>query len=125
MNKQNIKSILTNARLRLVAATCLILAGLALPAAELARASEGRGGPPGPPNTMTFLIPASVCGFPVQGEKRIYVTAKAGSVFSLAKLDNQKRISHGREIQRRLAHLCSLGHAQSSAGEREGDRQRR
>jgi len=66
MNKQNIKSILTNARLRLVAATCLILAGLALPATELARASEGRGGPPGPPNTMTFLIPASVCGFPVQ-----------------------------------------------------------
>ena len=66
MNKQIIKSILTNARLRLVAATCLILAGLALPTAELARASEGRGGPPGPPNTMTFLIPASVCGFPVQ-----------------------------------------------------------
>ena len=50
MNKQIIKSILTNARLRLVAATCLILAGLALPTAELARASEGRGGPPGPPN---------------------------------------------------------------------------
>src|SRR5436190_11227709 len=66
MNKQSVKSILTNARLRLVAATCLILAGLALPATELARASEGRGGPPGPPNTMTFLIPASVCGFPVQ-----------------------------------------------------------
>ena len=66
MNKQIIKSILTNARLRLVAATRLILAGLALPTAELARASEGRGGPPEPPNTMTFLIPASVCGFSVQ-----------------------------------------------------------
>src|SRR5712692_9471032 len=65
MNKQNIKSILTNARLRLVAATCLILAGLAFPTAELARASSGRGGPP-QPITVTFLIPANVCGFPVQ-----------------------------------------------------------
>lgn len=66
MNKQIIKSILTNARLRLVAATCLILAGLALPTAELASASEGRGGPPGPITTVTVFIPASVCGFPVQ-----------------------------------------------------------
>ena len=66
MNKQNIKSILTNARLRLVAATCLILAGVALPTAELARASDGRGGPPGPINTTVLLVPASVCGFPVQ-----------------------------------------------------------
>jgi hypothetical protein len=66
MNKQIIKSILTNARLRLVAATCLILAGLTLPTAELARASEGRGGPPGPITTVTVFIPASVCGFPVQ-----------------------------------------------------------
>ena len=66
MNKQNIKSILTNARLRLVAATCLILAGVALPTAEFARASEGRGGPPGPINTTVLLVPASVCGFPVQ-----------------------------------------------------------
>jgi hypothetical protein len=65
MNKQIIKSILTNARLRLVAATCLILAGLALPTAELARASEGRGGPPEPIN-VTVFIPASVCGFPAQ-----------------------------------------------------------
>ena len=31
MNKQIIKSILTNARLRLVAATCLILAGIGPP----------------------------------------------------------------------------------------------
>src|SRR5439155_7956024 len=62
MNKQNIKSILTNARLRLVAATCLILAGLGLPTAELAR---GGGSPPGP-LTMTFIIPYTVCGFPVQ-----------------------------------------------------------
>ena len=61
MNKQNIKSILTNARLRLVAATCLILAGLGLPTAELARGS----GRPGP-FYMTFTIPASVCGFAVQ-----------------------------------------------------------
>ena len=66
MNKQIIKSILTNARLRLVAATCLILAGLALPTAELARASEGRGGPPAPITTVTVFIPDSVCGFPVQ-----------------------------------------------------------
>src|SRR5947208_4331911 len=65
MNKQIIKSILTNARLRLVAATCLILAGLALPTAELARASEGRGSPPQPID-VTVFIPASVCGFPVQ-----------------------------------------------------------
>jgi hypothetical protein len=65
MNKQIIKSILTNARLRLVAATCLILAGLALPTAELARASEGRGGPP-EPITVTVIIPDTVCGFPVQ-----------------------------------------------------------
>src|SRR5712692_2868515 len=65
MNKQNIKSILTNARLRLVAATSLILAGLALPTAELARASEGRGSPPEPIN-FTFFVPASVCGFPVE-----------------------------------------------------------
>ena len=62
MNKQNIKSILTNARLRLVAATCLILAGLGLPTAELAR---GGGSPPQPINT-TLFVPASVCGFPVQ-----------------------------------------------------------
>ena len=48
MKKQNIKSILTNARLRLVAATCLILAALGLPTAELVRASGGRGGPPQP-----------------------------------------------------------------------------
>src|SRR6266853_2485155 len=65
MNKQNIKSILTNARLRLVAATCLILAGLGLPAAEFSRASSGRGGPP-EPITVTFIIPDTVCGFPVQ-----------------------------------------------------------
>jgi len=65
MKKQNIKSILTNARLCLVAATCLILAGLALPTAELARASAGRGGQP-EPFTVTVFIPASVCGFPVQ-----------------------------------------------------------
>ncbi len=50
MNKQNIKSILTNARLRLVAATCLILAGLGLPTAELAR---GGGSPPGPFTMIT------------------------------------------------------------------------
>jgi hypothetical protein len=62
MNKQNIKPILTNARLRLVAATCLILAGLGLPTAELAR---GSGSPPGP-FTMTFIIPDTVCGFPLQ-----------------------------------------------------------
>src|SRR5438876_9513124 len=61
MNKQDIKSILTNARLRLVAATCLILAGLGLPTAELARGS----GRPGP-FYMQFTIPASVCGFAVQ-----------------------------------------------------------
>jgi len=64
MNKQNIKSILTDARLRLVAATCLILAGLGLPTAELARAG-GRGSPP-EPITVTFIIPDTVCGFPVQ-----------------------------------------------------------
>jgi hypothetical protein len=62
MNKQNIKSILTNARLRLAAVTCLILAGLGLPTAELVR---GGGSPPQPIN-VTVFIPASVCGFPVQ-----------------------------------------------------------
>src|SRR5437016_2874537 len=72
MNKQNIKSILTNARLRLVAATCLILAGLGLPTAELAR---GGGSPPGP-FTMTFTIPASVCGFEVQET----ITGKLGVI---------------------------------------------
>jgi len=76
MNKQIIKSILTNARLRLVAATCLILAGLALPTAELARASEGRGGPPEPITTVTVFIPASVCGFPVQAT----VTGRLGVI---------------------------------------------
>jgi len=74
MNKQNIKSILTNARLRLVAATCLILAGLGLPTAELARAG-GRGSPP-EPFTMTFTIPASVCGFEVQET----ITGKLGVI---------------------------------------------
>ena len=62
MNKQNIKSILTNARLRLAAVTCLILAALGLPTAELVR---GGGSPPQPIN-VTVFIPASVCGFPVQ-----------------------------------------------------------
>src|SRR5437867_2002586 len=62
MNKQNIKSILTNARLRLAAVTCLILAALGLPTAELVR---GGGSPPQPINVTEF-IPASVCGFPVQ-----------------------------------------------------------
>src|SRR5437667_1495991 len=60
MNKQNIKSILTNARLRLAAVTCLILAALGLPTAHLVR-----GSPPQPIN-VTVFIPASVCGFPVQ-----------------------------------------------------------
>ena len=73
--KQNIKSILTNARLRLAAATCLILAGLALPTAELARASSGRGGPP-EPITVTFIIPDTVCGFPVQET----ITGKLGVI---------------------------------------------
>src|SRR5439155_15573319 len=75
MNKQTIQSILTNARLRLAAATCLILAGLALPMAGLARASEGRGGPPGP-ITVTFIIPDTVCGFPVQET----ITGKLGVI---------------------------------------------
>jgi len=62
MNKQNIKSILTNARLRLAAVTCLILAALGLPTAELVRG----GGSPPQPIDVTVFIPASVCGFPVQ-----------------------------------------------------------
>src|SRR6266705_1688012 len=74
MNKQNIKSILTNARLRLVAATCLILAGLGLPTAELARAG-GRGSPP-EALTVTFSIPDTVCGFPVQET----ITGKLGVI---------------------------------------------
>ena len=75
MNKQNIKSILTNARLRLVAVTCLILAGLGLPTAEFARASSGRGAPP-EPITVTFIIPDTVCGFPVQET----ITGKLGVI---------------------------------------------
>src|SRR5438477_10349459 len=74
MNKQNIKSILTNTRLRVVAGTCLILAGLGLPTAELARGS----GRPGP-FYMTFTIPASVCGFAVQET----ITGRLGGVISL------------------------------------------
>ncbi len=74
MNKPNIKSILTNARLRLVAATCLILAGLGLPTAELARAG-GHGSPPQPIST-TLLIPATVCGFEVQET----ITGKLGVI---------------------------------------------
>src|SRR6266852_6673022 len=74
MNKPNIKSILTNARLRLVAATCLILAGLGLPTPELARAG-GHGSPPQPIST-TLLIPATVCGFEVQET----ITGKLGVI---------------------------------------------
>ncbi len=74
MNKQNIKSILTNARLRLVAATCLILAGLGLPTAELARAG-GRSSPP-QPISVTLFIPDTVCGFPVQET----ITGKLGVI---------------------------------------------
>ena len=72
MNKQNIKSILTNARLRLAAVTCLILAALGLPTAELVR---GGGSPPQPINVTEF-IPASVCGFPVQAT----VTGRLGVI---------------------------------------------
>ena len=63
--KINLKSTITYMKSPFLLAACLGLAMLAPPAAEFSRASSGRGGPP-EPITVTFIIPDTVCGFPVQ-----------------------------------------------------------
>ena len=60
----NPKSTISRIKPPLVLAVCLILAALGPPAAELSRASNGRGGPPNPIN-VTFTLPGA-CGFDVQ-----------------------------------------------------------
>jgi hypothetical protein len=58
MKNQKTKSTITH-----LVAACLLLAAFGPPAAELSRASDGRGGPP---ERFEFTAVDSHCGFPVQ-----------------------------------------------------------
>jgi hypothetical protein len=58
MKNHKTKSTITH-----LVAACLLLAAFGPPAAELSRASEGRGGPPEP---VEFTGIDTTCGFPVQ-----------------------------------------------------------
>ncbi len=58
MKNQKTKSTITH-----LMAACLLLAAFGPPAAELSRASNGRGGPPEP---FEFTAADTICGFPVQ-----------------------------------------------------------
>ena len=64
MKNENTKLMTTHVKRKLVLATCLILAALGPPAAELSRADSGNGSPPEPAN-QTFTLPG-ICGFDVQ-----------------------------------------------------------
>src|SRR5262249_41550524 len=64
MKNQNTKSMTTHVKRKLVLATCLILAALGPPAAELSRGASLNGSPPVPAN-QTFTI-SGICAFDVQ-----------------------------------------------------------
>jgi hypothetical protein len=59
------KNQITNSKSKIIrlAAACLLLAAFGPPAAELSRASDGRGGPPVP---LELTGVDTICGFPVQ-----------------------------------------------------------
>src|SRR5215831_4591337 len=80
MKNQNTKSMTTHVKRKLVLATCLILAALGPPAAELSRGASLNGSPPGPAN-QTFTI-SGICAFDVQvtvnGNQILMLTGRNG-----------------------------------------------
>jgi len=64
MKNENTKSMITHVKRKLVLATCLILAALGPPVAELSRGASLNGSPPVPAN-QTFTI-SGICAFDVQ-----------------------------------------------------------